>query len=141
MKRPEEDSEEPLKVVDPQHADWLVKHRAATQHTSAKLYRLLREHPDRLEDFSAAIQLLVSISFSLWRSAFLSDKTGYMEDTNNSAVKFMSEMLENNAIAYPRRGRFLFRNPLRSEVRAAAHDHTTRGCRPSWPGPRGKTET
>jgi hypothetical protein len=40
------------------------------------------------------------LAFSLWRSAFLSDKTGYRSDTEAGAVKFLSEMLQNNAIAY-----------------------------------------
>jgi len=40
------------------------------------------------------------ISISLWRSAFLSDKTGYLEDTNKSAERFLGEMLLTNAIAF-----------------------------------------
>jgi hypothetical protein len=84
----------------PTHVDWLIENRAATQRTSAKLYRLLKEHPDEIDNNAPAIQMLVAVSFSLWRSAFLSDKTGTSKETSAGAVDFLSEMLVNNAIAY-----------------------------------------
>jgi len=61
---------------------------------------LLKEHSDELDQFAFGTHTLVAISFSLWRSAFLSDKTGFKEDTNEGAINFLSEMLQNNAIAY-----------------------------------------
>jgi hypothetical protein len=88
------------RLLDTEHGQWLVKHRAATQKTSAELYRLLREYEVEIEGMGFTTQALIGVSFSLWRSAFLSDKTGNPEDTYESGVKFMSEMLQNNAIAY-----------------------------------------
>jgi len=84
------------------HVDWLVKHRAENQRTSAKLYRLLRENPRQLKRKAVGshAQILISIAFSLWRSAFLSDKTGKFKDTVAGAELFLEEMLMNNAIAY-----------------------------------------
>ena len=96
-----QDSEEWKKrLLDTEHGEWLVKHRAATQKTSAKLYKLLREYEVEIVGMGYTTQALIGVSFSLWRSAFLSDKTGAPEDTYEGGVKFMSEMLQNNAIAY-----------------------------------------
>jgi hypothetical protein len=87
---------------EPEHLDWLVANRAANQRASAKLYRLLRECSTeaRNKSFGGEAQMLISISFSLWRSAFLSDKTGKFKDTHQGAELFLEEMLMNNAIAY-----------------------------------------
>ena len=88
---------------DPDHLAWLVEHRAANQRVSVKLYQLLREFPNQAKEkpFKAEVPMLISVSFSLWRSAFLSDKTGKPGDTYASAELFLEEMLMNNAIAYP----------------------------------------
>jgi len=43
---------------------------------------------------------LVSIGFSLWRAAFLADKSGDLKETNEHATYFLGEMLETNAIAF-----------------------------------------
>lgn len=90
------------KLLDPEHLEWLVNNRAATQHTSVKLFRLLKAHPTELEggDFASPAQMLVAISFALWRSAFLSDKTGFLKDTNKDAFTFLGEMVLTNAIVF-----------------------------------------
>src|SRR6266516_4278201 len=92
----------PKEKPDPDHLTWLVENRAANQRVSAKLYRLLRAFPDqaRVKSFGVEAQMLISVSFSLWRSAFLSDKTGKFKDTHQGAELFLEEMLMNNAIAY-----------------------------------------
>ncbi|HEV7928274.1 MAG TPA: hypothetical protein VGR14_23175 [Verrucomicrobiae bacterium] len=92
----------PTEKPDPTHVEWLVKNRAANQKVSARLYRLLRDFPDQAREkkFGAEAQMLIAVSFSLWRSAFLSDKTGRFTDTNLCAELFLEEMLMNNAIAY-----------------------------------------
>lgn len=94
------DAENGTKALDPQHAEWLVKNRNDNQVMSAKLYRLLKDHPDQLDRFAYEIQHLVGAAFSLWRSAFLSDKTGYRSDTTENAIKFLAEMIQTNAIAF-----------------------------------------
>ena len=43
---------------------------------------------------------LVGIGFSLWRAAFLADKSGDLKETNDHAMYFLGEMLETNAIAF-----------------------------------------
>ncbi|HTB81669.1 MAG TPA: hypothetical protein VK717_12360 [Opitutaceae bacterium] len=90
------------KNPDPTHLEWLVENRAANQLVSVKLYKSLNEHPDQFKnkEFGIDAQMLIAVSFSLWRSAFLSDKTGYLEDTNEGAEWFLGEMLLNNAITY-----------------------------------------
>ena len=90
------------KPLDRKHLDWLVDNRAATQHTSVKLFRLLKAHPKELKgsDFASPAQMLVGISFALWRSAFLSDKTGKAKDTNKDAFAFLGDMILTNAVAF-----------------------------------------
>jgi len=100
MDKPRIEKQIEKRTLDPKHAAWLVENRAATQRTSAKLYGLLRKHPQKLNDLALETQHLVAVSFSLWRSAFLSDKTGFREDTQAGSINFLSEMLQNNAIAY-----------------------------------------
>ncbi len=45
--------------------------------------------------------MLVAIGFSLWRSAFLSDKTVGLKETTADAELFLEELLMSNAISYP----------------------------------------
>jgi hypothetical protein len=89
-------------LPDPEHLDWLVQHRTANQSTAAKLYRLFREYRPIIGEspFANEAQLLVSVAFSLWRSAFLSDKTGRLSDAVKDAEWFLGEMLLTNAIAF-----------------------------------------
>ena len=100
MKNKVSTKEKDKKELDPEHAEWLVENRASTQRVSVKLFKLLKEHPTADKGLSISTQALVSISFSLWRAVFLSDKTGFRDDTNEDATKLLSEMLQNNAIAY-----------------------------------------
>jgi hypothetical protein len=88
------------KQIDPEHAEWLVKHRGDNQVISAKLYKLLKTYPDQIDEFGFEVEMLVGVAFSLWRSAFLSDKTGYRSDTTDKAILFLSEMIESNAILF-----------------------------------------
>jgi len=88
------------KELDPQHAEWLAKHRGDNQVISAKLYRLLKIYNDYIDDFGYEVEILVGIAFSLWRSAFLSDKTGYRTDTTDKAISFLAELVQNNAIVF-----------------------------------------
>jgi len=95
--QPEEEQEGGL---DPLHARWLVENRADTQRVSAKLYALLKAYPGEVSERAAGAQNLVAISFSLWRSVFYSDKEIHGEGTTEDAINLLSEMLQNNAIAY-----------------------------------------
>jgi hypothetical protein len=84
----------------PARAMWLVNARAATQTASAKLYSLLESHPKEIKNFGVNLQLLIGISFALWRAAPYYDKTDNTEDTHRGLTKLLGEMLENNAINY-----------------------------------------
>jgi len=97
---PNEREERKKKELDPEHAEWLAKHRSDNQIISAKLYKLLKSYPDEIDDFGFEIEMLVGIAFSLWRSAFLSDKTGYRSDTTQKAISFLAELVQNNAIVF-----------------------------------------
>jgi hypothetical protein len=44
---------------------------------------------------------MVSVCFSLWRAAFLSDKTGKRSAVVDDAKTFLGKMLTDNAITYP----------------------------------------
>ena len=93
-------AENQKKELDPEHAEWLAQHRGNNQVISAKLYRLLKTYRDHVDDFGYETELLVAVAFSLWRSAFLSDKSGYRSETTKKAVSFLAELLQNNAIVF-----------------------------------------
>lgn len=82
----------------PRHLKWLVKCRAEHQRVSADLYEFLQAHPEAGKTFAG--QSLVTISFSLWRAAFLADRTGKLEARSIHARKFLQTMLADNAIGY-----------------------------------------
>jgi hypothetical protein len=85
-----------------EHLEWLIESRAKNQRTSGNLYRLLEEHEDQIRDTgrSREAQSLVAISFSLWRAAFLADKTGKKFSVFDDAKLFLGKMLIDNAINY-----------------------------------------
>jgi hypothetical protein len=96
-RQPSKKEKQPL---DPEHAEWLVKNRGDNQVIAAKLYRLLKTYPEHTDKFAYETDMLVGVAFSLWRSVFLSDKTGHQKDTPPKAISFLAEMLENNAIVF-----------------------------------------
>jgi hypothetical protein len=89
--------------LDPEHLAWLVDSRTANQKTSLQLFRLFKDHPETIKNpkYSGSATALVAISFSLWRAAFLADKSGTDEATIKDAEYFLGKMIVDNAIAYP----------------------------------------
>lgn len=85
---------------DPAHLKWLVESRRQNQEVSAHLYQLLTPACWENSKLGYEAKTLVSIGFSLWRAAFLADKTGQLTETNIHATYFLGEMLETNAIAF-----------------------------------------
>jgi hypothetical protein len=85
-----------------EHLEWLIESRAKNQRASGKLYRLLEEREPQIKekDISRMAQSLVAISFSLWRAAFLADKTGKTRSVFDDAKLFLGKMLIDNAINY-----------------------------------------
>jgi hypothetical protein len=85
---------------DPRHLKWLVESRRQNQEVSAQLYELMTPECWKSDKLGYEAKALASIAFSLWRAAFLADKSGDLEETNEHAIYFLGEMLETNAIAF-----------------------------------------
>ncbi len=45
-------------------------------------------------------QALIGVSFSLWRAAFLADKTGNKGESLKSATSFLEQIIQNNVIGF-----------------------------------------
>jgi hypothetical protein len=67
-----------------------------------KLLRLFDEDPAfwKTKKASRAAQELLAVAFSLWRAAFLADKTGRREQVFTHGRNFLARVIEDNAIAY-----------------------------------------
>jgi hypothetical protein len=65
------------------------------------MLELLRDHPriDKTTHFQA--ERLLGVCFSLWRAAFLADRTGKRTKIIEHAQEFLERMLVDNAITYP----------------------------------------
>jgi hypothetical protein len=65
-----------------EHLEWAIQSRAKNQITSLRLLRLFEEHEStwKTSKFARAAQDLIAVSFSLWRAAFLADKTSKRAD-------------------------------------------------------------
>ena len=86
------------------HIEWLIKSRFANQNSSLLLHKLLDTHFNEIKrnvDKSKKSQILTAICFSLWRAAFLADKTSSREAVLKHAQSFLEKMLADNAITYP----------------------------------------
>lgn len=85
-----------------EHLRWLIDSRAANQRVSLKLFDLFKKYPNDFDhmglQFSA--QALVAISFSLWRAAFLADRSGKRDAVAEDSEWFLGKMLVDNAITY-----------------------------------------
>jgi hypothetical protein len=88
--------------LSPAHLEWLVKSRAANQQAAIKLFKLFEKYPEKMKsrELSQTAQDLVSVCFSLWRAAFLADKTGKRHLVLADAKSFLGKLLIDNAIAY-----------------------------------------
>src|SRR5438128_1496600 len=86
-----------------EHLTWLVESRYANQSAAVRLFNLLETHLTKVRSkrFSTTSQRMVSVCFSLWRAAFLSDKTGKRSAVVDDAKTFLGKMLTDNAITYP----------------------------------------
>jgi hypothetical protein len=84
------------------HLEWLLKSRAANQKYALKLFNLIEAHPTLIKGdrFLVFVQGLVGITFSLWRAAFLADRTGHKEARLKAAKGFLETIITDNAIAF-----------------------------------------
>ena len=55
----------------------------------------------KTKKFSRAAQDLIAVSFSLWRAAFLAEKTGKRSIVFEHGRTFLEKVIEDNAISYP----------------------------------------
>ena len=83
------------------HLKWLVESRKQNQEVAAHLYTLLTPKCWKSASLGYEAKTLVSIGFSLWRAAFLADKSGALAETNDHSKWFLGEILETNAINFP----------------------------------------
>lgn len=85
------------------HLEWLIQSRMRNQNACLRLFNIFEKCPIEAKgkDFRAHSQTLVSVGFSLWRAAFLADKTGQRDEVFADARAFLAQLLTNNAINYP----------------------------------------
>ena len=85
------------------HLAWLIESRMRNQNACLRLFHLFEKHPGPAKHklLRAHSQSLVAVGFSLWRAAFLADKTGQQEAVFSDARAFLAQLLTNNAINYP----------------------------------------
>lgn len=85
------------------HLEWAIRSRSRNQECCLRLLRLFDEDPTfwKTKRASRAAQELAAIAFSLWRAAFLAEKTGKREQVFAHCREFLARLIEDNAIAYP----------------------------------------
>ena len=85
------------------HLQWLIHSRMRNQNACLRLFDAFEQFPDQAKNtaFRAHSQTLVAVGFSLWRAAFLADKSGQREAVFADARAFLAQLLTNNAINYP----------------------------------------
>ena len=85
------------------HLEWLIQSRMRNQNACLRLFNIFEKYPAQAKskEFRAHSQTLVGVGFSLWRAAFLADKTGQREEVFADARAFLAQLLTNNAINYP----------------------------------------
>jgi hypothetical protein len=86
-----------------EHLEWAIRSRAANQQCCLRILKLFANYPEfwRTKKFSRAAQELVAISFSLWRAAFLAEKTGKRGAVFAHGRDFLERLIEDNSISYP----------------------------------------
>jgi hypothetical protein len=84
------------------HLEWALKSRAENQACSLRLLKLFSDYPDvwKTKKFARAAQDLVAVAFSLWRAAFLADKSGRRSEVFVHGKSFLEKLIEDNSIAY-----------------------------------------
>lgn len=85
-----------------QHLTWAIESRHRNQVCAVSLLGLFMEHEQlwKTRIWSRAAQDLLAVSFSLWRAAFLADKTAKRVAVFSHGVEFLEKIIEDNAISY-----------------------------------------
>jgi hypothetical protein len=86
-----------------QHLKWAIDSRARNQKCCFRLLGLFETYSDKWQArrYSQEAQDLLAVAFSLWRAAFLADKTGKRSEVFADAREFLEKIIEDNAISYP----------------------------------------
>ena len=91
-------------TLDHTHLEWLIRSRESNQQSTLQLHKLIHAHFEKIKGkktLSVKAQALATVCFSLWRAAFLADKTGTHAATVRDVQAFLGKMLTDNAITYP----------------------------------------
>ncbi|MGH8506919.1 MAG: hypothetical protein ACRETM_13325 [Stenotrophobium sp.] len=85
------------------HLKWSIEKRFDNQKSAIKLLELLVLYEKRWKSkkYSVAAQNLLGVSFSLWRAAFLANKSGKRTEVYKHGLSFLEKVIEDNAISYP----------------------------------------
>src|SRR5258708_6686311 len=85
------------------HLSWAIQSRARNQACALRLLALFEKDRDtwKTKKYSRAAQDLIAVSFSLWRAAFLADKTGKRSEVFEHGRAFLERVIEDNSISYP----------------------------------------
>jgi hypothetical protein len=84
------------------HFSWAVDARARNQRSALRLYDLFTRHRPKWtsQKGARAAQNLLAVTFSLWRAAFLADKTARRLNVFDEGVEFLERLIADNAISY-----------------------------------------
>jgi hypothetical protein len=82
---------------------WAIESRARNQKTMLKMLELFDKYESKWKSkrYSRAAQDLTSVAFSLWRAAFLADKSSKRSDVFAKGRAFLGRVVEDNAIGFP----------------------------------------
>jgi hypothetical protein len=85
------------------HLAWAIKSRSSNQIYSLRLLTLFSKYDQiwKRKRFARAAQDLTAVAFSLWRAAFLAEKTGKRADVFSHGKSFLQRVIEDNIISYP----------------------------------------
>ena len=92
----------PTQTKKIEHLSWSVDSRYRNQKCAVRLLALFMEHEElwKTRTWARAAQDLLAVSFSLWRAAFLADKTAKRVAVFSHGTDFLEKIIEDNAISY-----------------------------------------
>ena len=91
-----------IKKASLEHLEWAISSRARNQISCLNLLKLFEQHEDfwKSKEASKAAQDLVAVAFSLWRAAFLAEKSGKRAEVFAHGRDFLRRIIEDNSIGY-----------------------------------------
>jgi hypothetical protein len=113
------------------HLEWAIQSRAKNQRSCLRLLRLFETYSSKwpTKRYAQQAQDLLAVAFSLWRAAFLADKTGKRSEVFSDAKIFLETIIADNTISYPldrKSKEWTFNFYLRNARYALEHLHTRR---------------